>query len=220
MNKIILLLIAMTFLIGLIIFRPFENFRSDAETILVADKVDQSNSYSNMTDGESSELTLEDESISNSDESTSSSKVLEDSENNPNDKLLSLNSLIDDISAEDGGLSDSAVKTALRLEDFEALVYQIERDKLGQLFEESLMESVNEAASAGLGIVPRSIGCNDQICAVVVDYFDPDSIEQFTQNLTKGIQQPVGIVAQPVTVRGVTELRLLLSYNSAKIVVP
>ncbi|RUO42015.1 hypothetical protein CWE22_07690 [Pseudidiomarina aestuarii] len=207
MNKIILLLLAISFVIGLIVFRPFQQASTDAKPIQVADELEISSSQLAELDERSSQPQLEDEHISDPVDRGNN-------QSNKNEDSPRLSSLIDDLSAE-GGLSDASAQTAFKLEDFDALVYQLESDLP---FEQTLIGAVNEVAGTTNGMVPRSVGCNDEICAVVVDYLDPDSIEQFAQTLMADIQHPVSLVTQPVTVQGITELRLLLSYKSAKIV--
>lgn len=208
MNRIILLLLVISFVVGLIVFRPFQQASTDAKPIQVADELEISSSQLAELDEQSPQPQLEDEYISDPVDRG-------DNQSNKNEDSTRISSLIDDLSAEGGGLSDTSVQTAFKLEDFDALVYQLESDLP---FEQTLRGAVNEVAGATIGMVPRNVGCNDEICAVVVDYLDPDSIEQFTQTLMADIQHPVSLITQPVTVQGVTELRLLLSYKSAKIV--
>lgn len=135
------------------------------------------------------------------------------------DELSSIENLINNLSANEGGLSATSIETAFRLENFDSLVYQLQSTATNQEFEQQFRNSLHDVAQSNNGISPRSIGCNDEVCAAVIDYSQQDSIEQFSEALIQKIEQPISIVMQPVEVQGVQELRVLLNYKNAKIIV-
>lgn len=141
-----------------------------------------------------------------------------DDKNQPED-LSSIDNLINNLSANEGGLSDTSVETAFRLKNFDSLVYQLENTATNQEFEQLFRNSVHDVVQSNTGMLARSIGCNDEVCAAVLDYSQQNSPEQFSKDLIKKIEQPISIVMQPVEVQGAKELRVLLNYKNAKIIV-
>lgn len=135
------------------------------------------------------------------------------------DDVSSIDDLINNLSANEGGLSDTSVEIAFRLRNFDSLVYQIENTASNQEFEQRFRNSVHYVVQSNNGMLPRSIGCNDEVCAAVLDYSQQSSPEQFSKDLIQRIEQPISIVMQPVEVEGVKELRVLLNYKNAKIIV-
>lgn len=135
------------------------------------------------------------------------------------DDVSSIDNLINNLSANEGGLSDTSIETAFRLKNFDSLVYQLQSTATNQEFEQQFRNSVHDVVQSNNGMLPRSIGCNDEVCAAVLDYSQQNSPEQFSKDLIQKIEQPISIVMQPVEVQGVKELRVILNYKDAKIIV-
>ncbi|WP_105264428.1 hypothetical protein [Pseudoalteromonas sp. T1lg76] len=135
------------------------------------------------------------------------------------DDASSIDNLINNLSSNEGGLSDTSIETAFRLKNFDSLVYQLQSTGINQEFEQQFRNTVHDVAQSNNGMLPRSIGCNDEVCAAVLDYSQQDSPEQFSKDLIQRIEQPISIVMQPVEVQGVKELRVILNYKDAKIIV-
>lgn len=136
-----------------------------------------------------------------------------------NDDVSSIDDLINNLSSNEGGLSDTSIETAFRLKNFDSLVYQLQSTATNQEFEEQFRNSVHDVVQSNNGMLPRNIGCNDEVCAAVFDYSQQNSPEQFSKDLIQKIEQPISIVMQPVEVQGVKELRVILNYKDAKIIV-
>jgi len=131
----------------------------------------------------------------------------------------SIGYLIESLASREGGLSDKSAEKVFRLKNFDSLVYQLESTEANQEFERQFRSSVQDVVQSNIGMLSRSIGCNDKVCAAVVDYSQKNSPERFSKQLIERIKQPISIVMQPVEVNGVKELRVLLNYESAKIIV-
>jgi hypothetical protein len=149
----------------------------------------------------------------------SSRVTIKPDDKTPLDDVSSIDKLINNLSANEGGLSDTSIETAFRLKNFDSLVYQLQSTATNQEFEQQFRNSVHDVVQSNNGMLPRSIGCNDEVCAAVLDYSQQNSPEQFSKDLIQKIEQPISIVMQPVEVQGVKELRVLLNYKNAKIIV-
>ncbi|MDV6315330.1 hypothetical protein [Idiomarina sp. HP20-50] len=137
---------------------------------------------------------------------------------NSKNNSLSVNRIIDELSAA-GGLSEKAVEKAFRLRDFDALIYQLENTSSNQQFERDFRSLVRGIAETNAEVFQRSLGCSNKICAAVFEYSANKFPERFSQKLIDDLDGPISVMMQPVEVHGVTELRVLLNYNNARLVV-
>ncbi|WP_423185662.1 hypothetical protein ACO1PK_10910 [Alishewanella sp. d11] len=138
--------------------------------------------------------------------------------NSPEEKISPLESILDSLAASEGGLSYSTAEVAFQLSDFDALIYSLASKGTSGSFDQNFRDSLQEATKFSTSVIQRSMGCNDKICAAVVDYSEQGDIDDFYKNLMESIKQPVSIVTQPVEINGVKELRILINYNNAQLV--
>lgn len=135
------------------------------------------------------------------------------------EKNIALESVIESLVALEGGLSYSTAEMAFQLSDFDALVYHLTSKGTSGAFEQNFRDSLHEVTKSSAGVLQRSVGCNDHICAAVLDYSDQKVLEGFYKKLVESIKQPVSIVTQPVELNGAQELRVLINYNKAMLVI-
>ena len=128
--------------------------------------------------------------------------------------------LIASISSVDG-VSQQAASALMATKDFYDVINSLEKNDaesftIHNQFEDSISESIRQN---NFNASVYAFNCNDIVCAAAITYEDSVDVENLLKKSFPENGPAISIVAQPVMFNGTKELRVILNYATAAIVI-
>ncbi|MBU1309447.1 MAG: hypothetical protein KKE30_07940 [Gammaproteobacteria bacterium] len=128
--------------------------------------------------------------------------------------------LIASISSVDG-ISQDAATALMATKDFYDVIHSLEKNDaesftIHNQFEDNISESIRQN---NFNASVYAFNCNDIVCAAAITYEDSVDVENLINKSFPENGPAISIVAQPVMFNGTKELRVILNYATAAIVI-